>query len=63
MSKYASGESKVKSKKPFIGRNRSPLKGVAEEGQVNQTVYMNDNMGPTNYCPGTARDCPGTARA
>ena len=44
MSKYASGESKLKSKKPFIGRNRSPFKGVPEEGQVNQTVYMNDNI-------------------
>ena len=45
MSKYPSAESKAKSKKPFIGRNRSP-KSVAEEGQGSQygTIYMNDNI-------------------
>jgi hypothetical protein len=43
MSKYPSGESKTKSKKPFIGRNRSP-KSVAEEGPSQYGVYMNDNI-------------------
>ena len=45
MSKYPSGDGKTKSKKPFIGRNRSP-KCVAEEGRGSQygSVYMNDNL-------------------
>ena len=44
MSKYPSGEGKGKSKKPFIGRNRSP-KNVTEEGPGSQYgVYMNDNI-------------------
>jgi hypothetical protein len=44
MSKYPSGEGKAKSKKPFIGRNRSP-KQVTEEGPGSQYgVYMNDNI-------------------
>ena len=44
MSKYPSGESKTKSKKTFIGRNRSP-KCINEEGPSSQSgVYMNDNI-------------------
>lgn len=42
MSKYPSGESKGKSKKTFIGRNRSP-KTVDEPSQYG-SVFMNDNI-------------------
>lgn len=44
MNKYPSGDSKAKSKKTFIGRNRSP-KTAADEGTASQYgVYLNENI-------------------